>query len=73
MSNNHHFIACNNFSSNKICDEALFYISHSRYHYGHWLNNQPHGLCIFRMNEILIFTQYKRGELKVGSNLLFVF
>jgi hypothetical protein len=54
VTDNHHFIVCNSFKNNAVNSHSLFYHSHSKYHYGEWLNNLPQGVSVFRMNEVLI-------------------
>lgn len=59
FSNSHHFIACSHFQQGRISDLALFFNSHARYAYGEWEKNVPNGMCVFRMGEVIIVTQYR--------------
>ena len=49
LTSNHDFIICNNFENNKLNDYCLIYHGHSRYQYGYWVNNKPHGKTVFRI------------------------
>lgn len=71
--NSHQFIACSHFKQGRVADLALFFNSHARYLYGEWDKNMPNGLCVLRMGEVIIVTQYQEGKLKAGTNVLFIF
>ena len=72
LSDSHRLIA-SNFVNGKANSHSLFFRSHSTYLYGPWFNNHPHGMAILRMNEVLILTEYKSGELLQGYRILYVF
>ena len=73
MPDSHRLISCNNFVNNKINGHSFFLRGHAQYLYGKWFNNQPDGLAIFRLNEVLIITEYKQGNLFDSSRILYVF
>lgn len=38
----------------KLSGPTVIYISHGKYIYGEWLNNEPHGLNVFRIADTVI-------------------
>ena len=47
----------------KLNDSTLVYISHGKYIYGQWKNNEPHGLNVFRIGDTVILGEFNNGDL----------
>jgi hypothetical protein len=41
----------------------MIYITHGKYLYGTWMDNQPHGLNVFRVGEAVLLGQFEMGKL----------
>lgn len=59
VTDSNRLMSCNSFVNNKINGHSFFFRGHAQYMYGMWFNHKPHGMAIFRMNQVLIITQYK--------------
>ena len=50
---------------------TIVYISHGKYIYGQWMNNEPHGLNVFRTGDTVLLANYNKGVLE--GKLLVIF
>jgi hypothetical protein len=41
-------------AANKLNKNTMIYISHGKYIYGKWKDNEPHGLNVFRIGDTVI-------------------
>lgn len=39
------------------------YISHGKYIYGSWENNEPHGINVFRTGETVLVGEFENGQI----------
>jgi hypothetical protein len=47
---------------NRISGLTLIYISHGKYIYGEWKNNEPHGLTVFRSGDTVLVGKCIQGR-----------
>ena len=47
----------------KLNDSTMIYISHGKYIYGLWRDNQPHGLNVFRIGDTIVLGEFDNGYL----------
>jgi len=45
----------------KLNGPTLIYLSHGKYIYGEWKNNEPHGLNIYRSGDTVLLGKFKDG------------
>ena len=49
-------IVCDKIESNHINGPSIFIYGKTTYHYGTWKEDKPHGLCYFRINDVLMIS-----------------
>lgn len=47
-----------NWKDGKINGSSVIYMSHGKYIYGQWYNNEPHGLNVFRIADTVIVGEF---------------
>lgn len=49
--------------NDKLNGATVIYISHGKYIYGIWKDNEPHGLNVFRIGDTVILGEFNNGQL----------
>lgn len=55
----------------KINDDTVIYISHGKYIYGQWQENEPHGLNVFRIGDTVVLGEFDNGDLIRKAIIIF--
>lgn len=60
-----------NWKDGKLNDDTVIYISHGKYIYGQWHENEPHGLNVFRIGDTVVLGEFDNGDLIRKAIIIF--
>lgn len=69
--NDNSLIISQNYENNRINGPSIFIYGRTTYQYGTWKDDKPHGVCCFRINDILLIAEYSQGKI-INNNQVFL-